>query len=113
MDEDRLFDSPYVASAVFYHGGFLSSFPVEKEDADPARRIIGAVNRALTAPLKTRYLQLIDQRYSAALGQLGPSLVCTPVSWEQPNKRKRRRRTHPYAVDIFTSEGSTVRAAAA
>jgi murein DD-endopeptidase MepM/ murein hydrolase activator NlpD len=113
LDEDRLFDSPYVASAVFYHGGFLSSYPVEKEDADPARRIIGAVNRALTAPLKMRYLDLIDHRYSAALGQIGPSRVCAPVSWERPKKRKRRRRTHPYAIDIFTPEGSTVRAAAA
>lgn len=112
LDADRLFDSPYVASAIYYHAGFLSSYPAEKEDADPARRIIATVARQITPLMKAKYLAILHERYAAQVAQSSDSHFCLPVSWEPPSKRRRRRRrTHPRAIDLFTPEGSLVRAA--
>lgn len=112
LDADRLFDSPFLASAVYYHEGFLSSFPAEKEDADPSRRIIAAVIRLMTPALKERYLALLNQRYAALVSQASDGRLCLPVAWEPPSNRRRRRRpVHPHAIDLFAPEGSPVRAA--
>lgn len=112
LDADRLFDSPYVASAIYYHKDFLSSYPAEKEDADPARRIIATVARQITPPMKAKYLSILHERYAAQVAQSSESRLCLPVLWEPPTKRRRRRRpTHPRAIDLFAPEGSVVRAA--
>ena len=112
LDEDRLFDSPFVASAVYYHEGFLSNYPAEKKDADPSRRIIAAIVRLITPAVKDKYLALLNQRYAEQVSQESDSRFYLPVTWEPPSKRRRRRRpTHQYAIDLFTPEGSPVRAA--
>jgi murein DD-endopeptidase MepM/ murein hydrolase activator NlpD len=125
LDGDRLFDSSYVASAVYYHEGFLSTFPEEKEDADPARRIISHAVRVMTPQLKAKYLELLRRRYADQLAKTAGSGYYLPVSWEPPStpaapargRKKRRKRVrrvrqnHPHAIDLFVPEGSPVRSA--
>jgi murein DD-endopeptidase MepM/ murein hydrolase activator NlpD len=120
LDADRLFDSHYLASAVYYHEGFLSTFPEEKEDADPARRIISHAVRVMTPDLKAKYIDLLRNRYAAHLAQVPGDGYYLPVPWAAPvpppparGKKKRRkyriRMNHPHAIDLFTPEGSAVR----
>ncbi len=123
LDGDRLFDSPYLASAVYYHAGFLSSYPEDKEDADPARRIISRAVRLMSGEKKTQYLRLLAARYGPQLEQIPGGRYFQPVTWQPqtppaaPGKGKKARRrrwrrpNHPHAIDIFTPEGTAVRSA--
>ena len=118
----NLFDSAYLAAAVYYHNGFLGDFPDEKADADPARRIESRIERTLTPERKSAYVGLLLQYWCEnapdADAPYPPFEV--PVSYEVPappaRSRKRRwfrraRATHEYAVDLFTNEGTPVRSA--
>ena len=111
LDAINLFDSPYVISAFYYREGFLTRYPEDKQDADPARRIISHVARGLTPQLKVRFVALLHELYGPR--SHGPEAALhAPVPLAPPNKR-RLRRTHPTAVDLFAPEGTPVRSAAA
>ena len=104
---ENLFDSPYLVSAVYYHDGFLATYPTEKADGDPARRIIGHLARQLTAEAKARYLYTLND-YARKVQPEFSARFTMPVACEMP---RRSRRTHQYAVDLFAREGSAVRSA--
>lgn len=115
LDADRLFDSPYVASAVYYHAGFLSTYPEDKEDGDPARRIISRAVRLMDSERKSRYLDLLAARYAMQQEQVSAGRYFHPVRWAtqasssgKSPRRRWRRSNHPHAIDIFTPEGSAV-----
>src|SRR4051812_3661593 len=59
LDASNVFDSPYLMSAVYYHDGFLTSFPEEKTDADPARRILAHLTKILTAEKKRDVINIV------------------------------------------------------
>jgi murein DD-endopeptidase MepM/ murein hydrolase activator NlpD len=111
LDAVTLFDSPYVISALYYRDGYLSQYPEGKADADPARRIISHISRLLTPELKKSFIGLLHELYDEQHPLNRPAFVA-PVRLAAPNKR-RLRRTHPHAVDLFTPEGSPVLAASA
>ena len=102
----NMFDSPYLVSAIYYHEGFLDDYPVDRTDANPSRRIIGSLSRRLTPELKGRYIRMLSEvrTFPAA----APDFVL-PVPYNAA--RKRRRRNHKYAIDLFAHEGTPVRSA--
>jgi murein DD-endopeptidase MepM/ murein hydrolase activator NlpD len=118
---DNLFDSPYLTAAIYYHDGFLSDFPDEKPDADPARRIVARLERDLTIEKKIAYEHLLLQYWceNATFADAPPDRFVVPVPYEppapppKPRKRSRWRRArrgmpHEFAVDLFTNEGTSV-----
>ncbi len=98
LNQANLFDSPYLVSAVYYHDGFLSTYPAEKEDGDPARRILSQLTALATPEFKARYIRLLREAYPSGGGERSHT----------PAKNVRRRRTHPHALDLFAPEGSPV-----
>jgi murein DD-endopeptidase MepM/ murein hydrolase activator NlpD len=115
LDAATILDSPYVISGVYYHDGFLSRYPVDKQDGDPARRIISQVTRLLTAQRKDRIVLVLHELCEARESPPGRPLFIQPVPVVVPTARRSRRfrRTHQYAVDLFGREGSPVHAATA
>jgi murein DD-endopeptidase MepM/ murein hydrolase activator NlpD len=108
----NIFNSPYLISAVYYHDGFLAAFPADKADADPARRIVGHVTRALTPERKRELIDLMRDVASEYAPQPERSRgLVTPVDEPQLGKRRRRRPPHQTAVDLFAPEGTPVRSA--
>ncbi len=118
LSASNLFASAYLSAAVYYHDGFLSDFPDEKPDADPARRIVARLERDLTPERKTLYARLLVKYWSetAPDADTPAGAFVVPVPYEAPAapvKRKRAgfrraRRTHEFAVDLFTREGTPV-----
>jgi murein DD-endopeptidase MepM/ murein hydrolase activator NlpD len=119
--EENLFESPYLTAAIYYHDGFLSGFPDEKPDADPARRIVARLQRDLTVEKKARYVQLLLQYWceTASFADAPVDRFVVPVPYEPPApppkpakkrrwRRARRGSTHEFAVDLFTHEGTAV-----
>jgi len=121
LREDNLFDSSYLIASIYYHDGFLSDFPDEKTDADPARRIVARLQRDLTPATKEQYATLLVQYWgeTAPYADAPPDRFVIPVPYErpapQPKPRKRfrwrharRAVNHEFAVDLFTNEGTPV-----
>jgi len=108
LEPVNLLDSPYVVSAVYYHDGFLSRYPEDKPDADPSRRVIAHVVKLLTPELKRRYIVLLHRRWEEMEVHLPEHPFIVPVRNPVMGKKRRRRRDHPYAIDLFVKEGSPV-----
>jgi len=109
LDASNVFDSPYLISAVYYHDGFLTSFPEEKADADPARRILAHLTRILTPEKKRDIINVIRDVAS----EFGPQPersrgIVRPVDEGELGRRRRRRPPHKTAVDLFVAEGTPV-----
>lgn len=104
MNTDNVLASPYVVSAVYYHDGFLSTFPTDRGTADPERRIIAQVSRILTPETKARFVGMLHQMWTQS-GAPGPRVFNKPLLYSAIGGSAR---THRYAVDLFTKEGSPV-----
>ena len=111
MDAVTVLDSPYLISAIYYSDGFLRQYPEDKQDADPARRIIGHISRLMTPARKAEFVRVIDGLYGARPQAAQQVRLLAPVPLVSPGRRIRR--THPHAVDLFGPEGSPVRSASA
>jgi murein DD-endopeptidase MepM/ murein hydrolase activator NlpD len=110
MDAVTVFDSPYLISAIYYNDGFLRQYPEDKQDADPARRIIAHIARSLTPQRKAEFVRVVHEVYDAPPPAARRASLLPPVPLAPPSRR-RLRRTHPHAVDLFAPEGSAVRSA--
>jgi murein DD-endopeptidase MepM/ murein hydrolase activator NlpD len=102
FDAAEIFDSPYLASALYYHEGFLDDYPDARPDGNPARRIISRISRLLTPERRARYIEMLRE---AARREAAQSRYVVPVRYAEV---RRRRRTHKFAVDLFAAEGSPV-----
>ena len=108
LERGNLFASPFVVSAAYYHDGFLDGYPVERQDADPSRRMIAHAARLLTPERKARYFQLLRESSRAGPSPAIPSRFVAPVSNARFGKS---RRVHQYALDLFNPHDSPVRSA--
>ena len=97
--------SPYLVSAFYYHDGFLNDFPAERSSAAPERRIIGQISNRLTPAAKVRFVQLLREACLRS-DTPGPRRYAEPVAYRAVSGR----RSHRYAVDLFTTEGAPVSA---
>ncbi len=117
---ENLFESSYLAAAIYYHEGFLTGFPDEKPEADPARRIVARLQRDVTVQKKAQYVRLLVQYWceNAAYADAPPGRFAVPVPYEPPAPPPKRRKRfrwrrgrgvpHQFAVDLFTNEGTPV-----
>ncbi len=99
--------SPYLVSAIYYHDGFLTDFPVERNNADPERRIIGQISNMLSPELKARFVLLLHEVW-ARHKPPGPARFVDPVDY---SASAGGHRSHKYAIDLFAPEGAAVRSA--
>lgn len=92
---ENLFASPYLTAAMYYHDGFLSGFPDEKHDADPARRIVARLQRDLTLERKAQYVRLLLQywRQNATYADSPSDRFAVPVPYEPPPIEHLRRQS--------------------
>ncbi len=105
LNADNLLSSPYLVSAIYYHDGFLNNFPVDRNTADPERRIIGQISNLLTTEHKVRFVRLLHELW-AGTEPPSPPRSAEPVAY----KTIGGARTHRYAVDLFAPEGASVHA---
>jgi murein DD-endopeptidase MepM/ murein hydrolase activator NlpD len=103
LSAENFLDSPYLVSALYYHDGFLSEFPVDRSTAAPERRIVGQISSELSPEQKARFIRLLHEVWerSGAGAQARPT---EPVDYSKCCGR------HGYAVDLFAPEGTAVRA---
>ena len=131
LSESNLFDSPYLAAAMYYRDGFLADFDDEKPQADPGRRIVARLDREITPERRSAYVALLRGVWSGQASDLdsAPALVLpVPVSVAPPaaavvrtasrkSRKKarvrwrRRASNHEYALDLFVREGTGVESA--
>lgn len=104
LNTDNLLASPYLVSAIYYHDGFLSSFPVDRSSADPERRIIGQISNSLTPERKACFVRLLHEIWELS-DPPGPERSAEPVAYSASSGG---RRTHRYAIDLFAPEGAAV-----
>ncbi len=97
--------SPYLVSAIYYHDGFLTDFPADRNNADPERRIIGRISNMLSPELKARFVLLLHESW-ARTKPSGPARYVEPVDY---SVSAGGRRSHKYAIDLFAPEGGAVR----
>jgi murein DD-endopeptidase MepM/ murein hydrolase activator NlpD len=105
LNTGNLLISPYLVSAIYYHDGFLTGFPVERSSADPERRIIGQISNMLSPGRKARFVRLLDEVWSRS-NPTGRERSVIPVIY---SALAGGRRSHRYAIDLFAAEGATVR----
>ena len=110
LERSNIFESPYVASAVYYHDGFLSAFRADKPDADPTGRVVAQIARCLTPDTKAGYVRLLHEVWDENGPHADNARSVLPVSNPETGTR-RRRRAHRYAIDLFAPEGAAVRSA--
>jgi len=96
LNTDNLFASPYLVSAIYYHDDFLSGFPVDRDTADPERRIIGQIGNVLSPERKARFMQLLHEVWARS---------AEPVAYSAAGGG---RGSHRYAIDLFAPEGAPV-----
>jgi murein DD-endopeptidase MepM/ murein hydrolase activator NlpD len=106
LNTDNLLASPYVVSAIYYHDGFLSGFPVDRTSADPERRIIGQISNMLSPERKARFIRLLHEIWVQS-GPAGLERSAEPVAYSTAGAG---RRSHRYAIDLFAPEGAAVHA---
>jgi murein DD-endopeptidase MepM/ murein hydrolase activator NlpD len=112
LTTENLFESPYLVSAVYYHDGFLSTYPADRPDLDPSGRIVAHIGRLLSAERKQEYIALLTELYrNAAIGLENQQLVL-PVPDAETGRRRRRRQPHKSAIDLFVPEETPVRSVA-
>jgi murein DD-endopeptidase MepM/ murein hydrolase activator NlpD len=104
----NLFTSGYLVSAVYYHDGLFATFNSDQRDADPADRIVAHVAAAMRPTTKRDYLALLRDLCGDQYSELAPSRLISPVPHEP---LERSRNVHPFAIDLFTPEGTPVVAA--
>jgi murein DD-endopeptidase MepM/ murein hydrolase activator NlpD len=104
LNTDNLFASPYLVSAIYYHDGFLSGFPVDRSSADPERRIIGQISNMLSPERKARFMRLLHEVWAQS-GPAAPERSAEPVAYSASGGG---RRSHQYAIDLFAAEGAAV-----
>jgi murein DD-endopeptidase MepM/ murein hydrolase activator NlpD len=104
MNIPNLLASPYLVAAMYYHDGFLADFPVNTVTADPERRIIGQICRAVRPEQKARFVSLLRAVW-AGCDPPGRNVDVLPLA----NSRiVSGARTHQDALDLFAPEGSAV-----
>lgn len=104
LTADNLLASPYLVSAIYYHDGFLSGFPVNRPTADPERRIIGQISNMLSPETKARFVHLLHEMWAQS-DPPGPERLVVPLIYSAMGGG---RRSHRYAIDLFAAEGSPV-----
>ena len=108
LNADNVLASPYLVSAIYYHDNFLSDFSVDRNNADPERRIIGQISNMLSPERKARFVGLLHGIWSRS-EPMGPERWAEPVFYKAWGGG---RRTHQYAIDLFAPEGAAVYAVA-
>ena len=93
LNSGNALTSPYVVSAVYYHDGFLARFPEDRADADPSRRVIAHVVRALTPESKSRFIQVLHDLWEEKPPREQAGQFVPPVRFA-PLRAKRSRRQH-------------------
>ena len=104
LNTDNLFASPYLVSAIYYHDGFLSGFPVDRSSADPERRIIGQIGNMLSPEGKARFMRLLHEVWAQS-DPAAPERSAEPVAYSASGGG---RQSHRYAIDLFAPEGAAV-----
>jgi murein DD-endopeptidase MepM/ murein hydrolase activator NlpD len=104
LNTDNLLASPYLVSAIYYHDGFLSGFPVDRSSADPERRIIGQIGNMLSPESKARFMRLLHEVWARS-DAAGPERSAEPVAYSASGGG---RRSHQFAIDLFAPEGAAV-----
>lgn len=105
LNTSNLLSSPYLVSAIYYHDGFLTGFPVDRTSADPERRIIGQISNWLSPDLKAQFVRLLHEFWRGT-ESVGPERSVAPVIYSASSGG---RRSHRYAIDLFAAEGAAVR----
>ena len=108
LDGADLLNSPYLVSAVYYHDGFLSSYPADRKELDPSARIVSRISRVLNSARKREYIALLNERWWSVALELGDENPVLPVVGWETGKKRRRRQPHPNALDLFVPEGTPV-----
>ncbi|HEV2446948.1 MAG TPA: M23 family metallopeptidase [Candidatus Sulfopaludibacter sp.] len=106
LSADNVVASPYLVSAVYYHDGFLSGFPVDRRTADPERRIIGRIGDSLSPESKAHFVQMLHEMWAKSEPP-GPAEWAAPVAYSASSGG---RRSHKYAIDLFAREGAAIHA---
>jgi murein DD-endopeptidase MepM/ murein hydrolase activator NlpD len=89
---------------MYFHDGMLAGFPVDSPTADPERRIIGQICRAIGSQQKARFVSLLHSVWDGS-DPPGPNVGVVPLA----NPRiATGARTHQDAIDLFAPEGSRV-----
>ncbi len=104
LDAYNVFASPYLVSAIYYHDNFLSDFPVDRNNADPERRIIGQISNLLYPERKAHFVELLHEVWAQS-APAPPERSAEPVFYKASGGG---RRTHQYAVDLFAPEGAEI-----
>lgn len=104
LTTNNLLDSPYLVSAIYYHDGFLNGFPVDRNTADPERRIIGQISNMLSPELKARFIRLLHEVWTQS-EPAGPERSAEPVVYTASGGGSQ---SHRYAIDLFAPEGAAV-----
>jgi murein DD-endopeptidase MepM/ murein hydrolase activator NlpD len=107
LDTENFLEDPYLVSSIYYHDNFLTDFPVDRNSADPERRIIGQISRMLTPEVKAHFVRLLHEFWTRCK-PLGAAQFVDPVDYAATAGG---RRSHRYAVDLFASEGTAVHSA--
>ena len=102
LEANDFLASPYLVSAVYYHDGFLTDFPVDRNNADPERGIIGQISNMLSPELKARFVLLLHEVWARSKPP-GPAQFVDPVDY---SVSAGGRRSHKYAIDLFAPEGA-------
>jgi murein DD-endopeptidase MepM/ murein hydrolase activator NlpD len=89
---------------MYYHDGLLAEFPVDSQTADPDRRIVGRISRAIGPKQKALFLSLLHAVWDGA-DPPGPKREVFPLA---KSRIATGKRTHQDAIDLFTAEGSPV-----
>jgi murein DD-endopeptidase MepM/ murein hydrolase activator NlpD len=106
---ENLLDSPYLVSAIYYRDGFLRTYPKDRAEAEPNRRIISHISRALSPEKQQAYVEMLRQTYEFCAADPDETNFVAPVPAEPPRPRRRaRRRNHNDAVDLFVPFGTSV-----
>ncbi len=108
LTQANLFASGYLVSAVYYHDGLFATFNPNQPDSDPADRIVAHVAASMRPTTKRDYIAILRDLCDDQYSELAPSRLISPVPHEP---LERSRNVHPFAIDLFTPEGTPVVAA--
>lgn len=104
LNTENLFASPYLIDAIYYHDGIFAGFPVNRQSADPERRIIEQICQMFGPEDKARFVGLLHELWDASQPP-GPEELVTPIANPVMHIGPG---THQDAIDLFASEGSLV-----
>ncbi len=102
-------ESPYLASAIYYHDGLFDAFDENKPTADPADRVVAHIARRLAPATKRAYVALLADACASCYSELDMDRFVVPVPYETPLGSGRG--VHPSAIDLFVPEATPVRSA--